>query len=43
MTDIQGFFGNKFVNVVSPLGGQFSWYTKLGQRRQQAVPDLHEV
>lgn len=27
MTDIQGFFGNKFVNVVSPLGGQFSWYT----------------
>jgi diacylglycerol O-acyltransferase/trehalose O-mycolyltransferase len=27
MTDIQGFFGNKNVNVVSPLGGQFSWYT----------------
>lgn len=27
MTDIQGFFANKNVNVVSPLGGQFSWYT----------------
>lgn len=27
MTDIQGFFGNKNVNVVSPLGGPFSWYT----------------
>ena len=26
-TDLQGFFGNKNVNVVSPLGGQFSWYT----------------
>jgi len=28
MTDIQGFFANKNVNVVSPLGGQFSWYTE---------------
>jgi diacylglycerol O-acyltransferase / trehalose O-mycolyltransferase len=27
MTDIQGFFGNRNVNVVSPLGGQFSWWT----------------
>lgn len=27
MTDIQGFFANKYVNVVSPLGGQFSWWT----------------
>jgi hypothetical protein len=27
MTDIQGFFANKNVNVVSPLGGSFSWYT----------------
>lgn len=27
MTDIPGFFGNKNVNVVSPLGGQFSWWT----------------
>jgi diacylglycerol O-acyltransferase / trehalose O-mycolyltransferase len=27
MTDIQGFFADKNVNVVSPLGGQFSWYT----------------
>jgi S-formylglutathione hydrolase FrmB len=27
MTDIQGFFANKNVNVVSPLGGQFSWFT----------------
>ena len=27
MTDIQGFFANENVNVVSPLGGQFSWYT----------------
>jgi diacylglycerol O-acyltransferase / trehalose O-mycolyltransferase len=27
MTDIQGFFANKNVNVVSPLGGPFSWYT----------------
>lgn len=27
MTDIQGFFANKDVNVVSPLGGQFSWWT----------------
>ena len=27
MTDIAGFFGNKNVNVVSPLGGQFSWFT----------------
>jgi S-formylglutathione hydrolase FrmB len=26
-TDLQGFFGNKNVNVVSPLGGAFSWYT----------------
>lgn len=27
MTDIPGFFADKNVNVVSPLGGQFSWYT----------------
>lgn len=27
MTNIQGFFADKYVNVVSPLGGQFSWYT----------------
>jgi diacylglycerol O-acyltransferase / trehalose O-mycolyltransferase len=27
MTDIQGFFADKNVNVVSPLGGAFSWYT----------------
>jgi S-formylglutathione hydrolase FrmB len=27
MTDIQGFFAGKNVNVVSPLGGPFSWYT----------------
>ncbi len=27
MTDIQGFFADKNVNVVSPLGGPFSWYT----------------
>lgn len=27
MTDIQGFFADKYVNVVSPLGGQFSWWT----------------
>lgn len=27
MTDIQGFFADRNVNVVSPLGGQFSWYT----------------
>lgn len=26
-TDIQGFFANKNVNVVSPLGGAFSWYS----------------
>ena len=26
-TDLQGFFANKNVNVVSPLGGAFSWYT----------------
>ena len=26
-SDIQGFFADKNVNVVSPLGGQFSWYT----------------
>jgi diacylglycerol O-acyltransferase/trehalose O-mycolyltransferase len=26
-TDVQSFFGNKNVNVVSPLGGAFSWYT----------------
>jgi S-formylglutathione hydrolase FrmB len=26
-TDLQGFFADKNVNVVSPLGGQFSWYT----------------
>lgn len=26
-TDLQGFFGKKNVNVVSPLGGEFSWYT----------------
>ncbi|ORX01096.1 alpha/beta hydrolase [Mycolicibacillus trivialis] len=27
MADIPGFFGDRNVNVVSPLGGQFSWYT----------------
>lgn len=27
MADIPGFFADKNVNVVSPLGGQFSWYT----------------
>jgi len=27
MTDVQGFFAEKNVNVVSPLGGAFSWYT----------------
>ena len=27
MTDIQGFFADKNVNVVSPLGGTFSWFT----------------
>jgi S-formylglutathione hydrolase FrmB len=27
MTDIAGFFADKNVNVVSPLGGAFSWYT----------------
>lgn len=27
MTDIQGFFADRNVNVVSPLGGQFSWWT----------------
>jgi S-formylglutathione hydrolase FrmB len=27
MTDIQGFFATKNVNVVSPLGGEFSWFT----------------
>jgi len=27
MTDIQGFFANKNINVVSPLGGAFSWWT----------------
>ena len=26
-TDLSGFFANKNVNVVSPLGGAFSWYT----------------
>jgi S-formylglutathione hydrolase FrmB len=27
MTDVQGFFAAKNVNVVSPLGGAFSWWT----------------
>jgi diacylglycerol O-acyltransferase / trehalose O-mycolyltransferase len=27
MTDIPGFFASKNVNVVSPLGGAFSWWT----------------
>jgi diacylglycerol O-acyltransferase / trehalose O-mycolyltransferase len=27
MTDIQGFFAAKNVDIVSPLGGQFSWFT----------------
>lgn len=27
MADIPGFFADKNVNVVSPLGGQFSWFT----------------
>ncbi len=27
MADIPGFLGNRNVNVVSPLGGQFSWWT----------------
>ena len=36
MTDIQGFFANKNVNVVSPLGGQFSWWTNwIADRRKQ--------
>lgn len=35
-TDLQGFFANKNVNVVSPLGGQFSWYTDwIGDRSKQ--------
>jgi diacylglycerol O-acyltransferase/trehalose O-mycolyltransferase len=28
LTDIGGFFGDKTVNVVSPIGGQFSYYTE---------------
>lgn len=27
LTDIPGFFGDKNVNVVSPIGGQYSYYT----------------
>ena len=27
LTDIPGFFGNKNVNIVSPIGGQYSYYT----------------
>jgi diacylglycerol O-acyltransferase/trehalose O-mycolyltransferase len=27
LTDIPGFFGNKKVNVVSPIGGEYSYYT----------------
>jgi S-formylglutathione hydrolase FrmB len=27
-TDLQGFFADENVNVVTPLGGQFSWYTQ---------------
>ena len=27
LTDIPGFFGDKTVNVVSPIGGEFSYYT----------------
>ena len=42
MTDVQGFFANKNVNVVSPLGGQFSWFTDWIGDAQQAVPDLYD-
>ena len=27
LTDIQGFFANKNVNIVSPIGGEYSYYT----------------
>ncbi|MFZ0834233.1 MAG: alpha/beta hydrolase family protein [Mycobacterium sp.] len=27
LTDVQGFFANQNVNVVSPIGGQYSYYT----------------
>ncbi|MGW2666430.1 hypothetical protein ACWCW7_36220 [Nocardia tengchongensis] len=30
-TDIVGFFSDKNVNVVSPVGGQFSYYTEWQQ------------
>ena len=36
MTDIQGFFANKNVNVVSPLSGALSWWTNwIGDRSKQ--------
>jgi diacylglycerol O-acyltransferase / trehalose O-mycolyltransferase len=35
MTDIQGFFADKNVNVVSPLGGPFSWYTNWDNDRNK--------
>ena len=35
MTDIPGFFANRNVNVVSPLGGQFSWYTNWDNDRSK--------
>jgi S-formylglutathione hydrolase FrmB len=36
MTDVAGFFADKNVNVVSPLGGQFSWFTNwIGDASKQ--------
>ena len=35
MTDIPGFFADKNVNVVSPLGGAFSWYTNWDNDRSK--------
>jgi diacylglycerol O-acyltransferase / trehalose O-mycolyltransferase len=35
MTDIQGFFADKNVNVVSPLGGAFSWYSNWDNDRSK--------
>ena len=35
MTNIQGFFADKNVNVVSALGGAFSWYPNWDNDRSK--------
>jgi diacylglycerol O-acyltransferase/trehalose O-mycolyltransferase len=44
LTNVQGFFANQNVNIVSPIGGQYSYYTDwvaddpaLGRNKWQTI------